>query len=730
MKKCLLMALSLLMMVQLGACSSSKEEEFKATKTGFGGDVVVTVKVQDGKITSISATGDMETENIGKIAIEKFNEQFTSLKDTELSNLNVELDSISGATVTSVAVQNALKEAVKLAKGEDVASKTPLNDLKDVFKAAGNSVVAPVSVEVTIKDNAIKDIAIVGGEETDSHSGGTAHISQTVVDHLIPRIIESQSLAVDTISGATNTSNAVINAVSQAIEAAGGDSSEWYSEIEKSTDTVKLEGYDVIVVGLGGSGVTSYISAAENGATVFGIETTAKIGGQSATVSGPMAINSQIKMDAENNGEKFLEEQDLITDWVDYCKGDAKEELVSWFVENSGETMDWLISDYNFDFNEIKAFFHPKMWKVWTSYKGDITEMFTNAIEKAKALNEKNDYMLELTAKELIVENGEVKGVKATKYDGTQYEIYGDSVILATGGFISNEEMMKEYQGTVFNADTIGTQKGDGIKMGLSVGANTYNIDMPVMMHIAQIKNIIKTDDLTADQKAILTSLSLASDNMKVGEDGTRFMSEAGNIAFDNWMGKGTFYSIYTQAQIDEFTKSGMPNATAPMFLQQGGSYEAGTPVADMETILEVGEKYGDVIRANTLEELADKMGVNVENLLQSAESYTRYANGEETDPFGKDPALMTSLAEGPYVAVVGAGYSYGTCGGLDIDENMNVLKEDGTAISNLYAVGQDSMGVLFSNQVPYVTYGGAAQGWVLTSGRQAGAQAAKNFAE
>ena len=82
-----------------------------------------------------------------------------------------------------------------------------------------------------------------------------------------------------------------------------------------------------------------------------------------------MAINSQIKMDAENNGEKFLEEQDLITDWVDYCKGDAKEELVSWFVENSGETMDWLISDYNFDFNEIKAFFHPKMWKVWTPIK-------------------------------------------------------------------------------------------------------------------------------------------------------------------------------------------------------------------------------------------------------------------------------------------------------------------------------------------------------------------------
>lgn len=729
MKKLLALTFSLLMISQLGGCSSN-EQEFQATKSGFGGDVIVSLKVKDGKIVSVLATGEKETENIGKAAIEKFNEQFESLIDTNLDEFNFQLDSISGATVTSTAVKNALKEAVKQAKGEDLTSKTSLNDLQEVFEASGNSVVAPVSVEVTIKDNAIQNIEIVGGEETDSHGGGTAHISQTVSDYLIPRILESQSLAVDTISGATNTSNAVINAVSQAIQKAGGDASEWYTEIEKSSDTVKLEGYDVIVVGLGGSGVASYISAAENGASVFGIETTAKIGGQSATVSGPMAINSQIKMDTENNGEKFLEEQDLIDDWVDYCQGDAKEEMVDWFVNNSGETMDWLINDYGFEFNEIKAFFHPKMWKVWTSYNGDKTEMFTSAIEKAKAMNEKNDYALELTANELIIENDEIKGVKATKYDGTTYEIYGDSVILATGGFISNEEMMKKYLGNVYNADTIGTQKGAGIQMGLSVGANTYNIDMPVMMHIAQVKNIIKTNELTPDQKAVLTSLSLASDNMKVGVDGTRFMSEAGNIAFDNWMGKGTFYSIYTQAQIDEFTKNGMPNATAPMFLQQGGTYEAGTPVTDMETILSVGEKYQNVIFADTLEELAEKMGVDVTNFVQSAKDYTSYAKNEATDPFGKDVSLMTSLEQGPYVAIVGAGYSYGTCGGLDIDENMNVLKEDGTVIPNLYAVGQDSMGVLFSNQVPYVTYGGAAQGWVLTSGRQAGVQAAKNFAQ
>lgn len=729
-KKLAILTMILVMAFGMVACSNSKTEEFVGTQAGFGGDVVVTLAVKDEKIESVSVVGAEETANIGGVVVTDANEEMQALVGKTLTEAaDFTVDTVSGATVTSVAIQGAFKNALRAANGGS-ATKTPVEDATAVFDAPGNSVETPVSVEITLADNQITDIKIVESTETDSHGGGTSHIAQTVVDLLIPRIIESQSLAVDSISGATNTSNAVKSAVAQAIDAAGGDSSEWYTAVEKKTDVVKLEGYDVIVVGLGGSGTTAYISAAENGATVFGIEATGKIGGQSATVSGPMAINPSIKMEEENNGEKFLEEEELIADWTEYTLGDAKEEMVRWFVENSGETMDWLMTEYDFEFGGISAFFHPKMWKVWATYTGDKTDYFTNAVDKAVAMNEKNDYLLELTADSLLMDGDTVVGVKATYHDGTVYEIYGDSVILATGGFISNAEMMEEYIGDVFNADTIGTEKGTGIQMGLDVGAATYNIDMPVMMHIAQIKNIIKTDDLTADQKTVLTSLALASDNMKVGTDGTRYMSEAGNIAFDNWMGGAEFYSIYSQAQIDSYKSNGLDQVATTMFLAQGGVVEAGVPVTDLDTILTVGEQYGNVIFADTLDELAEKMGVDASVLKEEVANYSSYANGEATDPFGKDTALMTSLEEGPYVAVVGAGYAYGTCGGLDVDENMNVLKTDGTPIGNLYAVGQDSMGVLFSNQVPYVTYGGAAQGWVLTSGYQAGLQAAINFAE
>lgn len=115
--------------------------------------------------------------------------------------------------------------------------------------------------------------------------------------------------------------------------------------------------------------------------------------------------------------------------------------------------------------------------------------------------------------------------------------------------------------------------------------------------------------------------------------------------------------------------------------------------------------------------------------LVNSVSEYNTYATVAATDPFGKDASLIHSLETGPYTAVLGAGYYYGTCGGLDIDEQLNVLHTDGTKIENLYAVGQDSMGVLFTNKDAYVMYGGAAQGWMLTSGRLAGANAANKFA-
>lgn len=675
-----------------GVPARYKAGTYTAAAKGFGGDVTATVTVDEFNVVDVTLTGDKETATIGGAALPALAESAKVKGD--------KLDGVAGATATSTAAKMAVANALEQATVRETG-KAPVADGTYTSTVVGHGINGMLTVEVTLKDGKIAAIEVVG--ENDE----TPEILATVEDKLVSRILENQSLSVDAIGGATVSSNAVLQAVGNAIEQAGGKRDQWYTEVAKKTDTVKLEGYDVIVVGLGGSGMASYISAAENGATVFGIETAAKIGGTSATVSGPMAINPQLKMDAENNGEKFLEEEDLITDWLDYCRGDAKEEMVRLFVGESGETMDWLMSKHGFDFTAIKAFFHPKGWKVWANYNGNKTDMMTAAVEQAKAKNAKNDYMLELTATELLFDkDGKVAGVKATYWDGTTYEVYGKNVILATGGFLGNSEMTQKYLGSAFHATAMTQNDGFGVQAGLSAGGALYNEDMPAMVHIANVVNVIKNDDLTSTEKAALTAMLLNFDAPILGANGEEFLdpTNPNSLAFDNWKVKGYFYTFYSQEQIDAIAANGLANPKAVAPHGQNGRLAPNTPIETMDKILAVGAEYGNVITADSVAELAAKTGIPADALTEATKGMT-----------------------GKLYAIAGAGYYYGTCGGLDVNESMNVLKEDGTPIDNLYAVGQDSMGVLFSNQVAYVTYGGAAQGWVLTSGRLAGANAAAN---
>ena len=119
-------------------------------------------------------------------------------------------------------------------------------------------------------------------------------------------VMAAATVAVDSISGATVSSNAAKSIIANIIDENGGDSSQWYTPVEKSTKTVTLDGYDAIIVGLGSSGVATYLSAALNGATVFGMETAAKIGGNGTNTAGPLGVNPQAQVEA-NGGEKFVD---------------------------------------------------------------------------------------------------------------------------------------------------------------------------------------------------------------------------------------------------------------------------------------------------------------------------------------------------------------------------------------------------------------------------------------
>ncbi len=668
---------------------------------GYGGNVSVTITVDASSITDVTVEGADETPTIGGAALEELAGQLKEAQDSEI-------DGVTGATITSTAVKTAAKSALNQAMGKENSSeKAALTDGVYSVKSTGYSWTGMIAADVTIKDGQIQDIAI-----TEEHESDTAEIGQTAFDLLIPRLLEHQSLAVDSVSGATVTSNGIKSCVSEAITLAGGDPAQWQTPVEKKTDTVKLEGYDVIVVGLGGSGISAYCAAAEEGAAVFGIEKAAKLGGQSATVTGPMVINS--KAPAFKDVE-FANPDDVYQVWLDYVESDKKADIIHEAVYNSGAYLDYYIDNFDFEFQGmIMSFARPEWSQFWTRYVGENggtnifgankTYQYNRAMEKAKGFNEKNDFMLELSAEDLIFEGDQIAGVKATYYDGTTYEIYGDSVILATGGYIGDDSLVKENFGTTLCTVAATINDGAGIKMGLAAGGATYNMAVDPMIHILQIPNLIKNEDLTPNQKAVLSALALVTGEKTVSITGEALdLNAIGTTNICSIPGY-RYYVVYTQEQIDSYKEKGLTEnfATATsMFMGQGGELVTGTPVEDMDTILDMGIQYKNVLKG-TVKELAEQMGCDEATLAQSL--------GDE---------------DTTYYAVIAAGYTYGTVGGLDVDVKMNVLKEDGTPIENLFAVGTDSMGVENIEGKPYTPWGGQAQSWTFVSGYLGGKAAA-----
>lgn len=718
MKKivCILMAL-LICLCAACALADYTPGTYVGESSGHEAGIVVTVTVDETSIVDVDVDVSHETAGIGA-------DKGEALKEQILAAQSADIDGISGATETSGGVKRALTAALNEAQGISASDKTPIADGVFTGTAPSFGFISPMTAEVTFQSGAIAKIEIVS--ESDSATGEWFGSAQEL---LIPRIIESQSLAVDAITGATTSSNGIKNSVAAAINAAGGDSNEWYTEVAKKDDKVVLEGYDVIVVGMGGSGVFSYCAAADQGATVFGIEAAGKIGGNSVCTYGPMALNSEYLKEKFNGGEDYINADDVYKVWLEYVESDEKADVIAKAVYNSGSALDYYVENFGFEFEGLGllgSFVVPEWtmeWCVYTADNGNTawnilgpnkTYQFTRALDMANAMNEKNQYMTELTAESLIFdEDGTAIGVNATYYDGTSYEVYGKSIILATGGFLGNDDMLIEYFGSTINkiGDTV--NDGAGINMGVSAGGALYMMKTLPMVHISQVANIIRTDDLTADQKAILTALALTTDKPMITTTGERWGNEnqsgttADGIEVEIVFAPDfMYYNLYTQADIDAIRESGLSEAQAvatSAFMAQGGTLPAaGTPVADIDEILSVGADYGDVIKAGSIAELAAAIGCD-------------------------EATLSATLggAEDTYYAVACTSWSYGTVGGLDVDVNMNVLREDGTPIANLFAVGQDSEGVGNKDGKAYTPWGGQAQSWTFVSGEIAGKQAA-----
>lgn len=746
-------------MAALSLAGGALAESAVGSAAGFGGEVTVTLTAEDGKITEAVVTGENETPAVGGQAVLK-------LQEAMIAAGSIEVDSVAGATITSEAVKAAAQSAWNELTGTAADVQLKMQPGTYAGSAKGFRTAWPVEVSVTVDESRILAIEV-------ADSADTVGIFQSAVDLLVPRMLEYQSVAVDSISGATVSSNAIKSAVKNALSEAllaGGSSAEAIAAFQRAPEkskAVETLTTDVLVVGLGAAGTTAALGAAETlyaadpeNVQVLALDKAGRYGGASSLCAGVFALNPPKLSERYNEGKPFADRDALLADWLAYTEGDAKTEMVELLLDHSGETLDWLVDDYGMELEQptggltesdanVVLFSYAPAAQGMTIRRQHNIKFYENCMTRFTEMGGR--YMLETEAYDLLRdESGAVAGVRARNTaDGTEYEIHAKKVILATGGFAANADMEKQYLSDEYYPlkgvwSIVGMLQNDGvmIQSALDNGAASYNIGMCPAVHIIGTSGYLsqfETHDL--DKYCAQTNrttrwtegdlphyLGVAKDNLVVNTKGERFTNEE-NTNFNAWKSGPDYYVIYSEAQIADVVKNGLRTAPAYMMtvnLGACGWAPEGTPIPNAFEVMEAAVEAGIVTQGDSLADVAAQLGMDADVLTATVARYNAMcASGEDTD-FGKKPEFLDPIAEGgKYYAIHMKNYCYSTCAALDVDAELRVLQTDGAVLEGLYAAGLDCSGVLYSEKKPYVTYGGVDQGFAFTSGRLAGTNAA-----
>ncbi|MFR2601007.1 MAG: flavocytochrome c [Faecalibacterium prausnitzii] len=579
-----------------------------------------------------------------------------------------------------------------------------------------------VSVTLTLTDGAITGCTAEGKDETEG-------VGSQAIAKMPGEIAESGSIAVDGVSGATVTSTAIKEAAAAALTAAGLNPDDYKTAVENdATAEDSTVDADVVVVGAGGAGMTAAITAAGEGKSVVILESQSMVGGNSVRATGGMNAGKTVYQDENEFGESAGVEKTLKTaaekyadnetitalaktvseQWAAYQanptgyfdsvelmeldtmiggKGINDPELVETLCANSADAIDWL-DEHGITLHNVSSFGGASVKRIHrpVNAEGKTVSVGSYMIPLLQENCEKAGVkmMLDTTATEILTDaNGAAVGVKATGASGETVTVNAKAVVLATGGFGANLDMVVKYKPELKGFMTTNAPgiQGQGIEMAQAIGAATVDMDQ-IQIH----------PTVEANTAALITEGLRGDGAILINEEGKRFIDEVGTR------------DVVSAAEI-----------------AQTGSYSwlvVDQAMVDASSVIQGYIKKGYTVTGATYEELGKAMGVDAAAFAETMDKWNGYVEAKNDPDFGRT-SFANPLNTAPYYAVKVTAGVHHTMGGLKINANTEVLNEKGEVIPGLFAAGEVTGGVHGANRL-----GGNAVADFTVFGRIAGAAA------
>jgi flavocytochrome c len=558
---------------------------------------------------------------------------------------------------------------------------------------------AAFTVKVTINNNKIEKIEYPDNLET-------IGVGRLALDKVSDKIIKNQSLGVDSVTGASISSFALKTAVGKALEKAGAtkaDIKNLMKKVEKHPALPSEVKTQVVIVGGGGTGLAAAIAAQQAGAKVIVLEKLGFLGGSTNVSEG--AFNAA---DPERQGKQGIEDS-IQKHYEQTMKGGhdvGTPELVHYLTDHALETLHWMES-VGVKFKDEVGTATGALWqrshypatpsgnayiRVYEKYIGEHAKDMTvyTDMNVESLIKDKAGRVIGVIAKNNL--NG-----KTTKFMASK------GVVLATGGFGANIELRQKVNTGVFKDYDLGkaigctnmnkSAQGSGIVMGEKAGANVIGMS-DIQVHPCGTPG-------TGLMEMVRTS---GRNRVFINKDGNRFVNE------------GAPRDVLAKAI---FAQPGSTYYVLVNHLRYPSLDWVDGNGAKMKDMIDLGR----VVAGDTLEDLAKKLNMPVENLKKSIDDYNAVVAGTAKDKLGflANNKADKQMTEGPWYACKKVPTVHHTMGGLQINTKAQVLDKNGKVIPGLYAAGETTGGIHGSNRL-----GGNAIADIMTFGRTAGTNVAK----